>query len=197
MTEMALRNKIAVLVVAALLAALAAVLAFSAKPAEAAPCSQPYCGGYPIIPIAPNDYFQSASALKWLQDGTVSGDTTNASLESSEPKPSCAPLGISKSVWYKITPNYTGSLKFSTGGSSFDTVLGLYKGSSLTSLQEDKCSNNSSSSYGGDTMSAQVQGGQTYYLQLSGTGATRSGKFSLATDWGCYYYSYDQVMCPV
>jgi Ca2+-binding RTX toxin-like protein len=52
MTEMAMRSKIAVLVVATLLAALAAGLAFSAQPAEAA-CYEPYCGSTITVPPCP------------------------------------------------------------------------------------------------------------------------------------------------
>jgi hypothetical protein len=194
------------MVMSALLLALAAGQALSAQPAEAICANYPDCGTpdpgeVEAVPPA-NDNFSAAKSLSWLQDGYVYGDTTYATLQSGEPRPysatrDCGVLGISNSVWYKITPNYTGTVKFSTAGSSFDTVLGLYKGSSLTSLQQVNCSNDNSSPNWTDNMTTQVQAGQTYYLQLSGTGGARSGKFKLYADWGCYYYSYDQVLCPV
>ena len=194
------------MVISALLLALAAGQALSVQSAEAICANYPDCGTTDpgeVVSVPPaNDNFSAAKSLPWLQDGSVYGDTRYATLESGEPKPysatrDCDVLGISNSVWYKVTPKYTGTVKFSTAGSSFDTVLGLYKGSSLTSLQQVNCSNDNSSPNWTDNMTTQVQAGQTYYLQLSGTGGARSGKFRLYADWGCYYYSSDQVLCPV
>jgi hypothetical protein len=85
----------------------------------------------------------------------------------------------------------------STEGSSFDTVVALYKGSSLTSLQQVNCSNDNSSPNWTDNVVAAVDAGQTYYLQLSGTGGARSGTYKLNVDWNCYYTSDDQRFCPI
>jgi hypothetical protein len=120
------------------------------------------------------------------------GDTTLATMEAGEPRPSsptkdCGIYGHDNSVWYKVTipsvsSTWSPNLWVSSGGSSFDTVLALYKGSSLGTLQQVECSNDNSGpnwtdslSVGGDKLTA----GQTYYLQLTGTGGARSGKYQL------------------
>jgi hypothetical protein len=118
-----------------------------------------------------------------LPYGSYIGDTSLATLEASEPQPydatkDCGIYGISKTVWFKISLSANGQIKVSTSGSSFDTVLGLYKGSSVTSLQQVGCSNDNSSNWT-DTMTAGVVAGQTYYLRLSGTGGLRSGAYKL------------------
>jgi hypothetical protein len=116
--------------------------------------------------------------------GAYIGDTTRASLEAGEPRPysaikDCGIYGIDKSVWFKLRSSVNTQLKVSTEGSSFDTVLGLYKGSSLTSLQQVGCSNDNNSNWT-DTVTVGVAAEQTYYLQLSGTGGLRSGAYRLS-----------------
>jgi hypothetical protein len=189
--------RLAILTLLAVLVALMAVQAFSAKSAEAGPCltqacvdagggAAPYNYGTTTIPPA-NDNFSAAKGLNQSYGyvaHTNSGNTTLATLEAGEPKPysaikDCGIYGISKSIWFKMTPNSNGQIKVSTEGSSFDTVLGLYKGSSLTSLQQVSCSNDNSSPNWTDNMTAGVAAGQTYYLQISGTGGLRSGAYKL------------------
>jgi|SRR5215208_2929465 len=192
------------MVALAFLAALVAVQAFSAKPAEAGVCLYCGSGGGNVTPInlggattvPANDNFSAAqgvaqqptSFLAWF-----TGNTTLATLEAGEPKPYSAVKdcgvygisnsGISNSVWFKFTPRFTGQIQASTYGSSFDTVLGLYKGSSLTSLQQVSCSNDNSSNWT-ESMTAGIAAGQTYYLQLSGTGGLRSGAYKLGVAGG-------------
>jgi hypothetical protein len=88
------------------------------------------------------------------------GSTSGATMEVVEPRPysstkDCGIYGVSNSVWWKVTvgpyalPSYlyggwsdrNAFLRLSTGGSSFDTVLAVYKGTSLTTLQQHYCSN--------------------------------------------------------
>jgi hypothetical protein len=185
----------------AVLVAVVALQALAAKPAEAlCTTNDPNCQNPSPRPPA-NDNF-SAAISKSLSSTPVSGSTTFATLQTGEPKPysstkDCGIYGISNSVWWKITPNYNGDIKVSTAGSSFDTVVALYKGSSLTSLQQVNCSNDNSSPNWTDNMRADVEAGQTYYLQLSGTGGARSGSYKLDVRWNCYYASYDHRLCPI
>jgi hypothetical protein len=190
----------------AVLAALVALQIFGANPAEARCAADADCGTIsepePSYSPPANDNFSAAKSLSLWSNTTVGGVTTNATLESGEPKPysatkDCGVLGISKSVWFKVTPDYKGTIKVSTAGSSFDTVVALYKGSSLTSLQQVNCSNDNSSPNWTDNMVAAVDAGQTYYLQLSGTGGARSGTYKLNVGWKCYYASADHVLCPI
>jgi hypothetical protein len=186
----------------AVLVAVVALQALAAKPAEAlCTTNDPNCQNPSPLPPA-NDNFSAAKSLSLLSSTPVSGSTTFATLQSGEPKPysstmDCGVLGISNSVWFKVTPNYRGDIKVSTAGSSFDTVVALYKGSSLTTLQQVNCSNNNSSPNWTDNMVANVDAGQTYYLQLSGTGGARSGSYKLDVRWNCYYASDDHRLCPI
>ncbi|MBI4493220.1 MAG: IPT/TIG domain-containing protein [Chloroflexi bacterium] len=110
-----------------------------------------------------NDSFASASVLS--VPGSASGSTLLATLEAGEPSPACGPIG--KTVWYRLVPEATGTLSASTAGSGFDTLLALYSGSSLATLTQLACDDESG---GGGTsrLSGAVRAGQTYYLQLGG-----------------------------
>ena len=60
----------------------------------------------------------------------VTGNNANATAESGEP----AFLNRGKSVWWTWTAPFNGIVTNSTVGSSFDTVLGVYTGSSVDAL---------------------------------------------------------------
>jgi hypothetical protein len=208
--KVSLTTKVArvAMVLVALVAALAALQALSAQPAEAliecVNCGGGGDGSLNKPPPPRNDNFLSASILPYPQDSGTSANTTSATLEYGEPKPysstkDCGKYGIHSSVWYKVKPTYTHNVKFSTARSDFDTALGLYQGSSLTGLQQVECSNNNVYNLT-DTLTTQLKAGQIYYLQVGGTGSTwenRRGLLSLLTDWGCYYTSSDQRLCPI
>lgn len=183
---------------AAAAVALVAGLALSTEPAEAGVFtgdqntgggSHGSGGGGTPPPRPANDNFSAAMSLPWLQDGYHNGTTLYAGLESGEPTPSSCggpPVRIYNTVWYKITPTYTGTVTFAPSSSNFDAVLTLYTGSSLTSLQGLKCFYTVRGQR--NPMTTQVQAGQTYYLQLSGNEGYW-GSFSLQVDWGSYYCS--------
>lgn len=104
----------------------------------------------------------------------TSGTTFDATLEPGEPQP-CGAIGAT--IWFQIIPNTSGEFTASTSGSSFDTVLALYSGTSLSSLTPLACNDdtNGLTSY----ISAPVVAGQTYYLQLGGYGG-RSGYYQMS-----------------
>ena len=190
--------RLAVVTAAAVLLALMLMLAASAKPAQAIPPCWPYCDDpgdeEPAPPPSPpaNDAFSGAYALR--VPGLHTGSTSLATLESGEPRPyspykDCGVYGISNSVWYKVTAPvnyYKSELKLSTRGSNFDTVLAVYEGSSLGTLRQVECSNLNNEPDWTDRLSADLYGGKTYHVQLSGTGGARSGAYQLRADWGCY-----------
>jgi hypothetical protein len=129
-------------------------------------------------------------SITYLNEARTSGNSNLATMEPGEPRPhdparDCGILGVSNSVWYKVTPTYElrhrpqGKIQLSTEGSSFDTALALYEGSSLTSLRQVACSNDNSGPGWTDRQSAEVNSGQSYYIQLLGTGGARSGSFRL------------------
>jgi len=110
-----------------------------------------------------NDAF--AAALMLSVPGSASGSSQGASLESGEPQP-CGQIGAT--VWYKVQPGATGTLTASTSGSNYDTVLALYSGSSLTTLTQLGCNDDTSTIDFTSIVSASVTAGQTYYIQIGG-----------------------------
>jgi alpha-tubulin suppressor-like RCC1 family protein len=131
-----------------------------------------------------NDNFAAASVL--TLPASLSGDTVMATTEAAEPVPAaCGAIG--KTVWYQVTPQETGMLVASTVGSTFDTRLALYTGSSLSDLTTVACDDNSGPD-GTSVFTADVTAGQTYYLQLGGAsffpGTAHAGSFVLKVSIG-------------
>ncbi len=106
---------------------------------------------------------------------TSNQNTLGASLQPSEPVPSCG-WDVGKTVWYQFTPNSSRTVVARTVGSTFDTVLAVYEGSSLDDLSEVACNDDR-----GIDLASRVElplvGGTTYYFQVGGYGGT-SGDLS-------------------
>jgi Tol biopolymer transport system component len=79
-----------------------------------------------------NDNFVSAQLLSATTSGSVTGTTRGATIEWGEPYHAGNDGGAS--VWYKWQAPSSGSIEFSTAGSDFDTLLGVYKGTSVGAL---------------------------------------------------------------
>jgi Bacterial Ig domain/HYR domain len=90
--------------------------------------------GYAPTGAAANDYLADAQALDG-PSGSVAGSTANATVELGEPdhSGSCCNTG-GHSIWYRWTAPAGGSVFFDTRGSSFDTVMRIYSGSTMQSL---------------------------------------------------------------
>lgn len=143
-----------------------------------------------------NDSFSGALDLATIRSSTTDG-TTLATMEAGEPRPysptkDCGITGVSNSVWFKFTYGGQGGLpqlpspnayyNFDTQGSNFDTVLALYEGSSVNTLKQIECSNDNGLPNWNDNLSvpqSKLSVGHTYYVQLTGTGGARSGKYQL------------------
>ncbi len=99
---------------------------------------------------------------------TATGDNRTATRESGEPN--IAGVSGSKSVWWTWTATATGRFTLSTAGSSFDTTLGVYTGSSVTSLQ--LVAENDDANYSAGTLTSQVTidavAGTQYQIQVNG-----------------------------
>ncbi|HLH55987.1 MAG TPA: M36 family metallopeptidase [Verrucomicrobiae bacterium] len=79
----------------------------------------------------PNDFFVDATMLT-DSSGVLSDNTLNATKEIGEPNH--AGVAGGKSAWWVFTAPADGVLHLSTTNSTFDTVLAVYTGSSLTNL---------------------------------------------------------------
>ncbi|HEV2861060.1 MAG TPA: Ig-like domain-containing protein [Pyrinomonadaceae bacterium] len=83
-------------------------------------------------PRPANDGFNTATALPAATAGTATGTNRGATIEAYEPYHAGNDGG--KSVWYKWQAPASGSVEFSTSGSDFDTLLGVYTGGSINAL---------------------------------------------------------------
>jgi Ca2+-binding RTX toxin-like protein len=81
-------------------------------------------------PSPPNDNFADAQVLTSATAGATTGSTRGATREPGEPE-SEVPIGR---VWYSWTAPAAGTYKFDTVGSLVDTVVGIYRGSTLDNL---------------------------------------------------------------
>lgn len=142
----------------------------TATPIKPLPASQPPEESSELSPLAvSNDNFANAALIHELIY-TDTGSTDTASNETGEPTPSCAIAGIGKTIWYSFTAPLTAEYRFSTLGSSFDTILAAYSGDSITQLTLLACNDD----YGGGRTEAYLplilQQGQTIHIQLGGWG---------------------------
>lgn len=113
-----------------------------------------------------NDHFaQSSTVSTRIFDATV--DTTAATIETGEFSQAGCPLG--RTVWYRYAPTRDVLMRASTSGSSFDTVLNVWRGTSLAGLTAVACSDDVTGTDRTSQLAEFVaQAGQTYYLQAGG-----------------------------
>jgi hypothetical protein len=112
-------------------------------------------------PPPANDNFNRAAAVAL---GSISQATTHAAtMQPGEPDM----CGATKTVWYRFTPATTRTIVANTVGSGFDTVINVYVGSSLDSLQGVTCNDDR-----GMDLTSKVKfrahAGTTYYFQVGG-----------------------------
>jgi hypothetical protein len=116
-----------------------------------------------VTPPANDNFLSavSASPLPYNNNRATAG----AALEPSEQRPCGDQIGAT--VWYRHAPSTDGVLTATTTGSDFDTVLGVYTGSSFATLTNLACDDD-----GGPGVTSQVAlsvaSGTTYYLQAGG-----------------------------
>jgi len=111
------------------------------------------------VPPPPNDDFSSATPVSGLPfQGAV--DATGATRQAGEPVPTCG-TSTSGTVWYRFTPDSTGSIT-ATADAPFPRLVAAYTGSSIEALTQRACS----AGLGQATLIATA--GTTYWFQVSG-----------------------------
>jgi hypothetical protein len=114
-----------------------------------------------------NDYFADAETIDGAA-GSVTGSTVNATAEPGEPIHSglsCCINDNEHSIWYRWTSPVTGNAFFNTEGSSFDTVLRVYTGSSVDSLSSQGAYWNDSNPWTTwSRVELRVTAGTTYFI---------------------------------
>ena len=135
----------------------------SAPPSTPTPTPTPT----PIpVPAPNNDNFGGALEIFGTL-GRVLGDNITASKEPGEPD-HAARRGA-KSIWFRWQAPTDGSVTFRTYGSSFDTLLGVYKGSAVSGLNLVAANDDDD---GGSSLTSQVTfeavGGTVYHIAVDG-----------------------------
>src|SRR5438094_461240 len=127
-----------------------------------------------------NDLFVNAQSIGGAS-GRVTGSNVGATKESGEP--SHAGNAGGRSVWYNWTAPDSGSVTIETVGSSFDTLLAVYTGSSVSTLT--RVASNDDIDYASRNLQSRVTftavGGTLYRIAVDGYGGA-SGNVSL--NWG-------------
>jgi subtilisin family serine protease len=108
--------------------------------------------------------------------GLVSGITIGATKEPLEPNHAGVTGGAS--IWYQWTASETGWVTINTNGSSFDTVLAIYYGTTLNNLSLIVADDNGGAANGSSLVTFYAQAGQTYLIAIDGVNAV-SGEVAL------------------
>lgn len=85
------------------------------------------------VPPPVNDAFSAATQVV-NESGMITGSVRGATSETDEP--AHAGNGPGQSIWYRWIAPATDAFTFRTTGSAFDTVMGIYAGTSIGSLTE-------------------------------------------------------------
>jgi hypothetical protein len=126
--------------------------------------------------LAPtNDNWNQAIVLTGLET-TVTGFNTDATSELNEPVH--AGIGAGKSLWWSWTAVSNGFVTATTAGSSFDTVLGIYTGTSLATLAEIKAADDiGPAAFSQTTFFA--TNGTVYYFAVDSATTAAAGRVQL------------------
>lgn len=116
------------------------------------------------VAVPTNDLFANAFVLSSSQ-GTTNGTNLRATKETGEPNHASNAGGAS--VWYNWTAPFSGSVTFDTLGSSFNTLLAVYTGSSVGSLTA-VASDNGSLGSGASRVIFTATSGTTYRVAVDG-----------------------------
>jgi hypothetical protein len=131
-----------------------------------------------IAPAPANDNFQSAINIT-ATSFTDTRDSSGATTETNDPTPDCAQspqipftTGRSNTIWYKVVPSGSGTANIDTIGSSYDSVLSVWSGTSQTALTKVAC--NDDINPGIVTVSqlpnVTLNAGTTYFILVSSFG---------------------------
>ena len=113
----------------------------------------------------PNDAFANGQSLSG-STASVTGSNVNATKETGEPNHGGDPGG--HSIWYRWTAPASTPVTIDTIGSSFDTLLGVYTGSSVSSLTAIASNDDISDATRQSRVSFTPVAGTTYQIAVDG-----------------------------
>src|SRR5439155_6667083 len=134
------------------------------------------------LPVTPaNDMFANAQAIGG-SSGNATGSNVGATKEAGEPSHAGNPGGAS--VWYTWTAPSAGQATIKTAGSNFDTLLGVYRGSSVSALTLVAANDDVTSGVGTSQVGFTATAGVTYMVAVDGwntsSGTPANGNISLS-----------------
>lgn len=135
--------------------------------------------------ILNEDNFENATVLT----DTGSGSNVGATHQTGEPihDPTVSNLSfanqadLNDSIWWQWTAGETGDVTVSTAGSSLNTVLAVYTGSTVNSLTLVGANDDSSPGVSSSSVTFVGSAGTTYFLAVDGVGSAQ-GDVSIAID---------------
>jgi hypothetical protein len=131
-----------------------------------------------VAPAPPNDNFANASNIT-STNFTDTVDSSGATPQTNDPAPACSQdpqipfvTGISNTIWYKVLPTGSGTANIDTIGSSYDSVLSVWSGTSQTALTAVACNDDIIPTIvvQSELTSVPLAAGTTYYIMVSSFG---------------------------
>jgi hypothetical protein len=119
------------------------------------------------------DNFSEASVIPSGSTFSLQANSALATRQANEP--AHAGQTASKSLWWKWTAVGNGRLQVNTKGSSFDTVLAVYTGSSLAGLTPVASNDNAATSVNYSQVDFTTTRGTTYYFAVDGKSGASGG----------------------
>lgn len=123
------------------------------------------------IPQA-NDDFETATNIATVPYAvTQAVQARSATAQVADPSYCGTP---SQTLWYKYKPTVSGYYQFSTVGSSFDSTISVYRGTTPGALANVGCNDDWGGpvNIGNSLLTVQLVAGQTYYIMVDGFGST-------------------------
>jgi Calx-beta domain len=121
-----------------------------------------------------NDNFAAAQVITGCS-GSVNGSNAGATHETGEPNHSPDNGGGNRSIWYQWTAPSTGSVTFTTAGSAFDTVMGVYTGTSVDALTAIGKADDNNATDKTSTVTFNATSGTVYRIAVDGYNNSNSG----------------------
>jgi hypothetical protein len=118
-----------------------------------------------LLPLPFDDNFAAAGSLGAISSGIGSSSNVLATAEPGEPTPANKPGGAS--VWVSWMAPSTGIATFSTTGSGFDTLLGVYTGTHFSNLVA-VAADDDSGGFLCSSVSFNASSGTRYLIQVDG-----------------------------
>ena len=122
---------------------------------------------------ATNDSPSAATVVPSLPY-SVSQGTGGSSSSSSDPVHSCTSKADSRTVWFRYTVTFNGTLRIDTFGSNYDTVLAVY-GSTALAANELACNDDADEFDTTSALTVTVTNGQALLIEVAGYGSSSTG----------------------